>query len=230
MAESSRRRRRRTSAVSENPVPTRDATVEGWLSDEADQLSFSRFWKERKLIKQKFIDLSWYISYNFSFPNLIIEQGVQHLMELRGRDLSLITSKEHFFLEYTKLLQTLSDPQLSQRSFAVKLLIPVSEKRKESHRFQKEEEEEREAPGEEEIRNEEERKDRTETKHTQEEKEESVWGVKMAGAEGEADGRKSTEETSVTAHAELRRIDSLNLEAGRVSMNAHKDNRASTMA
>ncbi|BAT80400.1 hypothetical protein VIGAN_02341000 [Vigna angularis var. angularis] len=55
-----------------------------------------------------------------------------------------------------------------------------------------------------------------------EEKEESVWGVKMAGAEGEADGRKSTEETSVTAHAELRRIDSLNLEAGRVSMNAHK--------
>ncbi|KOM43661.1 hypothetical protein LR48_Vigan05g126600 [Vigna angularis] len=85
MAESSRRRRRRTSAVSENPVPTRDATVEGWLSDEADQLSFSRFWKERKLIKQKFIDLSWYISYNFSFPNLIIEQGVQHLMELRGR-------------------------------------------------------------------------------------------------------------------------------------------------
>ncbi|KOM26782.1 hypothetical protein LR48_Vigan317s000300 [Vigna angularis] len=85
MAESSRRRRRRTSAVSENPVPTRDATVERWLSDEADQLSFSRFWKEKKLIKQKFIDLSWYISYNFSFPNLIIEQGVQHLMELRGR-------------------------------------------------------------------------------------------------------------------------------------------------
>ncbi|KOM48094.1 hypothetical protein LR48_Vigan07g179800 [Vigna angularis] len=85
MAESSRRRRRRTSAVSENPVPTRDATIEGWLSDDADQLSFSRFWKERKLIKQKFIDLSWYISYNFSFPNLLIEQGVQHLMELRGR-------------------------------------------------------------------------------------------------------------------------------------------------
>ncbi|KOM26507.1 hypothetical protein LR48_Vigan280s000700 [Vigna angularis] len=85
MAEPSRRRRRRTSGVSENTVQRRDATIEGWLSDEHDQQSFSRFWKERKLIKQKFIDLNWYTSYNFSFPNLIIEQGVQHLMELRGR-------------------------------------------------------------------------------------------------------------------------------------------------
>ncbi|KOM29086.1 hypothetical protein LR48_Vigan635s001100 [Vigna angularis] len=44
----------------------------------------------------------------------------------------------------------------------------------------------------------------------------------MAGTKGEADGRKNTEEISVTAEAELRRIDSLNLEAGRVSMDAHK--------
>ncbi|XP_047173771.1 potassium transporter 5-like [Vigna umbellata] len=56
----------------------------------------------------------------------------------------------------------------------------------------------------------------------------------MSGAEGE-DGRKSTEETGVTAETEknlklkerkvswakLRRIDSLNLEAGRVSMTTH---------
>ncbi|KOM58413.1 hypothetical protein LR48_Vigan11g144700 [Vigna angularis] len=85
MAEPSRRRRRRTSGVSESNVRRRDATIEGWLSDEQNQQSFSQFWKERKLIKQKFIDLAWYTSYNFSFPNLIIEQGVQHLMELRGR-------------------------------------------------------------------------------------------------------------------------------------------------
>ncbi|XP_022638142.1 uncharacterized protein LOC111241882 [Vigna radiata var. radiata] len=85
MAEPSRRRRRRTSEVSENNVCKRDDTVEGWLSDDQDQQSFSQFWKERKLIKQKFIDLAWYIAHNFSFPNLIIEQGVQHFMELRGR-------------------------------------------------------------------------------------------------------------------------------------------------
>ncbi|KOM56528.1 hypothetical protein LR48_Vigan10g242000 [Vigna angularis] len=85
MAEPSRRRRRRTSEVSESNVCRRDATLEGWLSDEQDQQSFSQFWKERKLIKQKFIDLALYTSYNFSFPNLIIEQGVQHIMELRGR-------------------------------------------------------------------------------------------------------------------------------------------------
>ncbi|KOM40422.1 hypothetical protein LR48_Vigan04g062000 [Vigna angularis] len=86
MAEPSRRRRRRTSGVSESNVRRRDATIEGWLSDEQDQQSFSQFWKERKLIKQKFIDLAWYTSYNFSFLNLIIEQGVQHIMELRGRN------------------------------------------------------------------------------------------------------------------------------------------------
>ncbi|KOM51854.1 hypothetical protein LR48_Vigan09g051300 [Vigna angularis] len=85
MAEPARRRRRRTSGVSESNVRRRDATIEGWLSDEQDQQSFSQFWKERKLIKQKFIDLAWYTSYNFSFPNLIIKQGVQHIMELRGR-------------------------------------------------------------------------------------------------------------------------------------------------
>ncbi|WVZ10786.1 hypothetical protein V8G54_015316 [Vigna mungo] len=85
MAEPPRRRRRRTSEVSENNVRRRDATVEGWLSDDQDQQSFSQFWKERKLTKQKFIDLAWYTSHNFSFPNLIIEQGVQHIMELRGR-------------------------------------------------------------------------------------------------------------------------------------------------
>ncbi|KOM37767.1 hypothetical protein LR48_Vigan03g114900 [Vigna angularis] len=84
MAEPSRRRRRRTSEVSESNIRRRDATIEGWLSDEQDQQSFSQFWKERKLIKQKFIDLSWYTYYNFSFPNLIIEQGVQHIMELQG--------------------------------------------------------------------------------------------------------------------------------------------------
>ncbi|KOM55135.1 hypothetical protein LR48_Vigan10g102700 [Vigna angularis] len=100
MAEPSRRRRRRTSEVSENNIRRRDATtsevsennlrrrdatIDGWLSDEQDHHSFSTFWKERKLIKQKFIDLSWYTYYNFSFPNLIIEQGVQHIMELRGK-------------------------------------------------------------------------------------------------------------------------------------------------
>ncbi|KOM25211.1 hypothetical protein LR48_Vigan54s000800 [Vigna angularis] len=85
MAEPSRRRRRRTSEVSENNLRRRDATIDGWLSDEQDHHSFSTFWKERKLIKQKFIDLSWYTYYNFSFPNLIIEQGVQHIMELRGK-------------------------------------------------------------------------------------------------------------------------------------------------
>ncbi|KOM31113.1 hypothetical protein LR48_Vigan01g066800 [Vigna angularis] len=85
MAEPSKRRRRRRSEVSESNIRRRDATIEGWLSDEQDQHSFSTFWKERKLIKQKFIDLSWYTYSNFSFPNLIIEQGVQHIMELRGK-------------------------------------------------------------------------------------------------------------------------------------------------
>ncbi|WVY90732.1 hypothetical protein V8G54_036246 [Vigna mungo] len=80
-----RSRRRRRSEASENSTRQRDASIEGWISDEQEQQSFSQFWKERKLIKQKFIDLAWYISHNFSFPNLIIEQGVQHIMELRGR-------------------------------------------------------------------------------------------------------------------------------------------------
>lgn len=44
----------------------------------------------------------------------------------------------------------------------------------------------------------------------------------MARAEGKTDERKSTEETSVREEAELRRIDSLNLEAGRVSMDTTK--------
>ncbi|WVY98395.1 hypothetical protein V8G54_030546 [Vigna mungo] len=84
MADHSRRRRRRSEA-SESSTRQHDATIEGWLSDEKDQQSFSQFWKERKVLKQKFIDLSWYTSYSFTFPNLIIEQGLQHLMELRGR-------------------------------------------------------------------------------------------------------------------------------------------------
>ncbi|WVY97021.1 hypothetical protein V8G54_029172 [Vigna mungo] len=85
MVDPSRRRRRRTSEVSESRTHQRDATIEGWLSNEQDRQSFSQYWKERKVLKQKFIDLSWYTSYSFSFPNLIIKQGVQHLMELRGR-------------------------------------------------------------------------------------------------------------------------------------------------
>ncbi|KOM43338.1 hypothetical protein LR48_Vigan05g094200 [Vigna angularis] len=71
MAEPSRRRRRRTSEVSESTVRRRDATIEGWLSDEQDQQSFSQFWKERKLIKQKFIDLAWQMGF--------IKQGLSYI-------------------------------------------------------------------------------------------------------------------------------------------------------
>ncbi|KOM49532.1 hypothetical protein LR48_Vigan08g035900 [Vigna angularis] len=70
--------------ASESNPPQRDANLEGWISDTQEQHEFLQFWKERKVLKQNFIDLQWFTSYGFNFPHLIVEQDVQYLMELRG--------------------------------------------------------------------------------------------------------------------------------------------------
>lgn len=70
--------------ASESNPPQREANLEGWISDVQKHQKYLHFWKERKVLKKKFIDLQWFTSYGFHFPQLIIEQGVQYLMELRG--------------------------------------------------------------------------------------------------------------------------------------------------
>ncbi|KOM55896.1 hypothetical protein LR48_Vigan10g178800 [Vigna angularis] len=62
MVEPSRRRRRRSYASESNP-PARGPNIHGWISDDGRHAEYLERWKERKQL---------------------IEQGVQHLLQLQG--------------------------------------------------------------------------------------------------------------------------------------------------
>ncbi|KOM43442.1 hypothetical protein LR48_Vigan05g104600 [Vigna angularis] len=83
MAEPSRRRRRRSYASESNP-PARGPNIYWWLSDEGRHAEHLERWKERKVLRQKFADLNWFTVNQFQFSQKLVEQGVQHLLQLRG--------------------------------------------------------------------------------------------------------------------------------------------------
>ncbi|KOM38108.1 hypothetical protein LR48_Vigan03g149000 [Vigna angularis] len=83
MAEPSRRRRRRSYASESNP-PARGPNIHGWISDDGRHAEYLEMWKERKVLRQKFVDLNWFTVNQFQFSQQLVEQGVQHLLQLRG--------------------------------------------------------------------------------------------------------------------------------------------------
>ncbi|KOM52197.1 hypothetical protein LR48_Vigan09g085600 [Vigna angularis] len=83
MAEPSRRRRRRSYASESNP-PARGPNIYGWISDDGRHAEYLERWKERKVFRQKFADLNWFTVNQFQFSQKLVEQGVQHLLQLRG--------------------------------------------------------------------------------------------------------------------------------------------------
>ncbi|KOM54833.1 hypothetical protein LR48_Vigan10g072500 [Vigna angularis] len=84
MAEPSRRRRRR-SYGSESTPPARGPNIHGWISDEGRHDEYLQWWKERKILRQKFVDLNWFAVHQFQFSQQLMEQGVQYLLQLQGR-------------------------------------------------------------------------------------------------------------------------------------------------
>ncbi|KOM47401.1 hypothetical protein LR48_Vigan07g110500 [Vigna angularis] len=84
MAEPSRRRRRRSYA-SESTPPARGPNIHGWISDDGRHKEYLQMWKERKVLRQKFVDLNWFTANQFQFSRQLVEQGVQHLLQLQGR-------------------------------------------------------------------------------------------------------------------------------------------------
>ncbi|KOM55397.1 hypothetical protein LR48_Vigan10g128900 [Vigna angularis] len=84
MAEPSRRRRRR-SYGSESTPPARGPNIHGWISDVGRHDEYLQWWKERKVLRQKFVDLNWFTANQFQFSGQLVEQGVQHFLHLQGR-------------------------------------------------------------------------------------------------------------------------------------------------
>ncbi|KOM45499.1 hypothetical protein LR48_Vigan06g080500 [Vigna angularis] len=84
MAEPSRRRRRR-SYGSESTPPARGPNLHGWISDIGKHDEYLQWWKERKVLRQKFVDLNWFTANQFQFSGQLVEQGVQHFLQLQGR-------------------------------------------------------------------------------------------------------------------------------------------------
>ncbi|KOM50151.1 hypothetical protein LR48_Vigan08g097800 [Vigna angularis] len=83
MVEPSRRRRRRSYASESNP-PARGPNIHGWISDDGRHAEYLEMWKERKVLRQKFVDLNWFTVNQFQFSQQLVEQGVQHLLQLQG--------------------------------------------------------------------------------------------------------------------------------------------------
>ncbi|KAG2380886.1 uncharacterized protein HKW66_Vig0202590 [Vigna angularis] len=83
MAEPSRRRRR--SYASEITPRARGPNIHGWISDDGRHEEYLQMWKERKVLRQKFVDLNWFTANQFQFSRQLVEQGVQHLLQLQGR-------------------------------------------------------------------------------------------------------------------------------------------------
>ncbi|KOM43006.1 hypothetical protein LR48_Vigan05g061000 [Vigna angularis] len=83
MAEPSRRRRRRSYGSESTPL-ARGPNIHGWISDDGKHEEYLQMWKERKILRQKFVDLNWFTTHQFQFSQQLIEQGVQHLLQLQG--------------------------------------------------------------------------------------------------------------------------------------------------
>ncbi|KOM48020.1 hypothetical protein LR48_Vigan07g172400 [Vigna angularis] len=83
MAEPSRRRRRRSYASASTP-PARGPNIHGWITDDGRHEEYLQMWKERKVLRQKFVDLNWFTANQFQFSGQLVEQGVQHLLQLQG--------------------------------------------------------------------------------------------------------------------------------------------------
>ncbi|KOM48016.1 hypothetical protein LR48_Vigan07g172000 [Vigna angularis] len=83
MAEPSRRRRRRSYGSESTPL-ARGPNIHGWISDDGKHDEYLQMWKERKILRQKFVDLNWFTTHQFQFSQQLIEQGVHHLMQLQG--------------------------------------------------------------------------------------------------------------------------------------------------
>ncbi|KOM48187.1 hypothetical protein LR48_Vigan07g189100 [Vigna angularis] len=84
MAGPSRRRRRRSYGSESTPL-ARGPNIHGWISDDGKHEEYLQMWKERKILRQKFVDLNWFTTHQFQFSQQLIEQGVQHLLQLQGR-------------------------------------------------------------------------------------------------------------------------------------------------
>ncbi|KOM49571.1 hypothetical protein LR48_Vigan08g039800 [Vigna angularis] len=77
-------RRRIGASSSAHPHAPRLANIDGWLSNTKKHGEFTHFWKEKKIIYSKYVTLGWYKFYGFQFPNLMEDQGLQHLVEQKG--------------------------------------------------------------------------------------------------------------------------------------------------
>lgn len=85
MAEPARRTRRRRSYGSESTPAIRGPNIHGWISDEELHPTYLQRWKERRVLRHKFATVNWLQASGFQISNMLMEQGVQHLLELQGR-------------------------------------------------------------------------------------------------------------------------------------------------
>ncbi|WVY98133.1 hypothetical protein V8G54_030284 [Vigna mungo] len=85
MAEPVRRTRRRRSYGSESTPAVRGPNIHGWISDEDLHPTYLQRWKERRVLRHKFATINWLQASGFQISHMLMEQGIQHLLELQGR-------------------------------------------------------------------------------------------------------------------------------------------------
>jgi len=77
-------RRRSAQPSSFATLPPRDASIDGWISDENRRLEFLTLFKEKPLQTPKFINNGWFRNQEFSYPDIFEEQGIQFFTEMQG--------------------------------------------------------------------------------------------------------------------------------------------------
>ena len=77
-------RRRSAQPSSSIDLPSRDALIDGWISDENRRPEFLTLFKEKPLQTPKFINNGWFRNQGFSCPNLFKEQGLWFFTEMKG--------------------------------------------------------------------------------------------------------------------------------------------------
>ncbi|WVZ19069.1 hypothetical protein V8G54_006391 [Vigna mungo] len=85
MAEPVRRTRGQRSYSSESTPAVRDPNIHGWISDEDLHPTYLQRWKERRVLRHKFATINWLQASGFQISHMLMEQGIQHLLELQGR-------------------------------------------------------------------------------------------------------------------------------------------------
>ncbi|WVZ18150.1 hypothetical protein V8G54_005472 [Vigna mungo] len=85
MVEPVRRTRRRRSYGSESTPAARGPNIHGWISDEDLHPTYLQRWKERRVLRHKFATINWLQASGFQISHMLMEQGIQHLLELQGR-------------------------------------------------------------------------------------------------------------------------------------------------